>query len=609
MSPLLIAFLAADLAAVREDLAKASDGVVAVERAPRAGRDEVSIACRGKTIALVVRASDEEWGPAAYRGLRELGFLFPHPRRQITPSPARMRRTCGKTVRWAPRLSRRGFHLHTMHPSEWVAGFLEGRGTIAEDTVRWHARNGQNLLQVKLLRTTPDLAPLRASFALARRLGVTTGLDVSFASTQQKGARLLDVPLPLVPLAGLFPGTTGRMAARRARLLAERTGADYLSAELGTSEFTPTPRRASLAWIEAVRAALAESGRSLLIKVHVSTNQPDPEVGSHNFLPRLAHPSVGVLVHTVMLYALDEPAPVYGRKDFADLLAFLRAEKTERPTWYFPETSYFIGVDIDVPLLLTDYLVARARDVELLKREGVGAQVVFTTGQELGYWLMDWTAALQSVSDGPASPLAGLELLGEDLSVWRRVLGYQTRRLKPLLPVLGSANFMDELPFLGPEHRVLARLTLPELERDREALSRERARLAEAAAEIPDVAGVRDEELRLLLEVTFARVRHALALREALARPRGSRERAAALSWARDERLAALEKVRVVAAKYSRYPEAGVFARGRNPTSYAYGYGWPAANLWFWEREERIVAEGRTSPFFMSLYEPLRIVF
>jgi hypothetical protein len=66
--------------------------------------------------------------------------------------------------------------------------------------------------------------------------------------------------------------------------------------------------------------------------------------------------------------------------------------------------------------------------------------------------------------------------------------------------------------------------------------------------------------------------------------------------------------MKIVVAKYSRYPEAGVFARGPNPTSYQYGYGWPAASLWFWEREERQVAEGRRSPFFMSLYEPLRIL-
>lgn len=582
---------AASEAAVREDFARVMKAAglppeaVRFERRPPKGRDETAVECRAGKTTLIVRAKDEEWGPAAYAGLNALGFLFPHPRRQITPSAARRAAACGRTYPWEPALPRRGFHLHTQHPSEFVAGFLEGKGTIAEDEVRWLARNGQNVLQVKLLRTVPDLAPLARAFTLARELGITTGVDVSFFSIQQKSARL------------------GLRAARRASAWANAAGADYVSAELGTSEFTPIPRGLALRWMNEVSRSLRESGRMLFVKVHVSTGQSDPVVGNHNFLPRLADPGVGLLVHTVMLYALEDKAPVYGREDYADLLALAREERAKRPVWYFPETSYFIGIDIDVPLLLTGYLTGRAADARLLSREGFEGQVVFTTGQELAYWLMDWTAALQSC--GRLSAYAGLDLLGEDRRVWAPILAWQDRWLKDegLLSALSASNFMDELPFLRPEHRVLARKTIPELARDRAALGAQIALLERAVAALPKADGIKDEELRLLMEVTFARARHALLVRRALAGDR------AKLQDAARERERALALMKTVVAKYSRYPEAGVFSRGKNSTSYAYGYGWPAASLWYWEREERIVAEDRRSPFFMTLYEPLRILF
>ena len=108
---------------------------------------------------------------------------------------------------------------------------------------------------------------------------------------------------------------------------------------------------------------------------------------------------------------------------------------------------------------------------------------------------------------------------------------------------------------------------------------------------------------------TFDRVRHALWLRRALQEPAKSQARADDLDAAKAQRLATLEKMKIVTAKYSRYPEARLTERERNLTSYHYGYMWPAANLHFWEREERQVREGRSSPFFMNIYNILSIVF
>lgn len=603
----------AEVAAVQEDFAliaaaaKLKPGSLTVVRLKASKKDRADVKCSPKGVTVAVSAGDEEWGPTAYRALETLGFLFPHPRRQVSPTMDKIRVHCGETVEWRPRFKKRGFHLHTQHPSEFTAGFLGGEEKLAEDVVRWHARNRQNLLQVVALKTVKDLpAAVGPSFALARRLGIETGLSVSFSSIQQKSVRLLSWPLPFLPFAKWLPGWAAKTEARRAGALADAIAFDFMSAEMGTSEFTAQDPEAALRGLEAVRAALAERGRALYVKIHVSSNQT---VGGENFnfLPGKADPRVGVLVHTVMPFALTEPAPVYGRKDFADLLAFLRAQKAKRPTWYFPETSYFISVDIDVPLFLTGYLGSRAADLDLLAREKVDGVLDFSTGQELGYWLMDWTHAL-GTGDAPG-PYAGLERLGESRAVWTRILAWQDLQLKKngLLSTLSFPNLMDELPGVARRHRVLDRDLLPELEKDPALLKRRLAALEDAVATLPPTKGVKDPELRLMLDLTALRARHALAVRRAIADPTPE-GRAARLDDAAAVRREAQLLADALPARFSRYPEAAVFERGPNLTSYAFGYGFPARSLWWWEREEEQVRGRQRSPFFRQLYELRRIL-
>ena len=62
-------------------------------------------------------------------------------------------------------------------------------------------------------------------------------------------------------------------------------------------------------------------GHEVTCKAHVSTGQfakhyMDPRTGkpiNFNFLTHFADPRTGLLVHTVQAYALDDPAPTYGR--------------------------------------------------------------------------------------------------------------------------------------------------------------------------------------------------------------------------------------------------------------------------------------------------------
>jgi hypothetical protein len=579
-----------------------SDG----ERGPGAARARIDCAS-GTRITIDVRAPKDAWASTLYFGVHRLGFLFPHPRWQVSPRWHEARRQCGKVFAFEPRLRYRGFHLHTQHPSEWIPGFLTGEAPeIGREFLRWSARNFQNLVQVQLLRGHEDrmwssLTPLIGE---AHRLGLLFGVSLSFAMQQQRAYRLI----PLLEAKTGWGAETSLRAALSGLLA--RADFDYWVVELGSTEFTSTSATSTLRWIAVADELSRARGRSLFVKIHVSSNQSVKDLGNFNFLPSRAPPTVGVLPHTVMFYGLNDGAtPMYGRRDFSDMRQFLAEEARRRPTWYYPETSYFIALDIDVPLFLTDYLVARSADMDLLEREGVVGQVNFTTGQELGYWLFDWTVALLALADYRSRPTAGLELLGEDVSPWRAVLDFQTEFIKrrQLIRVLSAANLQDEWPW-GLD-RIHERTLLSEVRRDPEALRREIADLEAALAVLPDISAVRRLELRRMLGVTWLRFEHALELRRALLHQGRSSIFYAHLRAAKDRRREARAIMNAWVRDHGRYPEAGVFVRHENWTSYPFGYGWPAAELHFWRREEGIVEFNVSQPFFENIFNPLRILF
>ncbi len=570
----------------------------------------VQIACSDGKVVLNVVAPDQEWAPAFYFGLQTLGFLFPHPRIQITPTTSQIFSQCGRTILWKPRFQFRGFHLHTQHPNEWVHGFLMDKPKIALDLIKWLARNGQNILQVKLLKTGREnwkkhTAPL---LSYAQKMGLTVGIDVAFASLQQKAFRLLDVPYFMAVLSSVSGAYDEEIIQKTIRVLNKELPFDYMSADMGMSEFTPTDFERTLGWIEAARKALYKLNRQLFLKMHVSTGQDHPKYGNFNFLPQFSHPTVGTQPHTVMFYGLrDKSAPVYGRTDFSDLMSIMQQEKQKRSQWYFPETSYWVGIDIDVPLLLTDYLLARSDDMDIAEQMGLEGHVNFTSGQELGYWLMDWTVALLNNEVYKGRPLIGLELLGEPLNVWRPIVEFQNKHFKVngLISILSSSNLMDEVP--GFKHQVLKRRTMKDLSGDTAGLKIEIDALESALRERPPIEGIRNQELRAMMRITWLRMEHAYHIRKAL--HLSKTEKITNLHDAWKVRTRAKAEVENVLAGFQRYPEARVSEKHKNLTSYEYGYIWTAKTLHFWEREEEMIRTNNYSPFFMNIYKPLDLIF
>lgn len=549
--------------------------------------------CSKDGMTLSIASPSDERSSAFYKGLRELGFLFPHPLRQISPDLNQIKKSCGRIWNWHPTLKFRGFHLHTLHPSEWVAGFYQNRPDVAEAAIRWMARNSQNIFDLSLLNVPlEDVAQqMRPHFKLAQSFQIHTGVSLGIALQQQNSYKLLTLWDSYFGMSSLDKIEKGLNKLFKSLPLS------YLILEAGSSEFTPTDYEKTLSWLELAGKIAAKNNKLLFTKVHVSSNQFSEKWGNYNLLPQFSSESVGVLPHSVMFYGMrDNKAPMYGNKNFHAIRDFMLTQKTKRPTWYYPETSYWVGMDVDIPLFLTDYLRTRAQDLEFLFQNKIEGQLNFTTGHALGYWLFDWNLALLTDSDYNFDPLIGIKLLGEDASVWKKLMDYQTHwyKEKGLISLLSSANLQDEL---SETHRIHERKTMRELSKDPKRLAQEIALLKLALVHIPSRDAIKNDELKVLMEVNILRHLHALAIRQNQ------------FDTARAHRKKAQCFIRSLSQLPTNYPNLPLFSEWKNPTSYQFGYLYTAETLYFWEREERQLKKNSYFPFWGNIYDVWDILF
>lgn len=594
--------LEGDLALIEKE-AKLTRGTLRINSIKEAEQFTVKISCKGQSYLFDVAAVKGEKAATLYKGLREMGFLFPHPMVQVSPSSQQMKKTCGRSYTWRPALRYRGFHLHNLHPNEWVHGFYMNRPEVGEAMVRWSARNGQNLLEMSILRTSPYdglVMQMRKQFELARKLEIQTGITIGLAFTQQKSYKLLSVWQSFL---GWGAEETVEQGLKK---LYRDFPLSYIFLEAGTSEFTPTNYAKTLEWLNWAAKISQEHGAQIFTRAHISSNQHDKKYGNYNFLSQYAHESVGVLPHTVMFYSLlDEKAPMYGNKNFHGMKAFMLDQKDNRPTWYYPETSWWLGMDIDVPLLLTDYLYSRAEDFKFLYLNEIEGHINFTTGHAMGYWLFDWNLALINDLDYDFSPLIGLKLLGEPIPTWEKMIKFQHEwfKKKGLIAQLSSPNLQDEL---SETERIHDRFTMKQLRYNREQNKKEIALLEEGLAAWPDFSDVKNQELKDLLTITKLRHLHAIDLRKGL---RHGNETKYWVDKARVYRRQANDLVMKISKLPTNYPELPLFEVHENPTSYQFGYVYPAASMYWWKREEKQIVRDSFVPWRDNIYDVWNILF
>jgi hypothetical protein len=599
----------------------------------------------GQTV-LRLQANSPDGVACGLYGLLQgkLGFRFHHPRESVLPEYRRWPLPQQFDFSGRPRFEKNGFHLHTMHPIELAEQLLNPDFPNAfEDVARyidWLARNGQNSLQFVLLRGVDrNRWPRHAARIVeyAHRRGIMCGVQISLSMLQQQSFQA-------ITLLRLYPSYTRQVDDTLAWLF--QAPWDFISLEPTMGEHLPFLGKLVPDVQAHLERQVAERYHALLLfGTHVIGGAAAPRE------PQLA--DSGILVHSVMCYSVSEStAPVYGNKNQCFMLQTAQKEQPRRETWYWPESSYWVGFDTPVPLLLLPYLDARHQDIETMAMLGVNGHLTFTSGWEWGYWLIDWSIARWSWEYWDAqriqqsNSLSSLQELLPDrrlIPLWREALRLQNVYLKErdLMRFMAAATPFSELPHPfdkpfqpAPEFHFsqLLRSTsvvnvkrqldqpIKNLEEYARTMSGLVRRVEAILAENKVVSSTAAMQLKLARELSRAlaisaqRAQHrAMTLRALEARitermagnddiKKGS---AALISEARLLRSEALKLVKQQEIGY-RYPLPLLNGQRKSLTAYPFGYLYPASRLYFWEREEEQVVHGRFDPLFMNLWDVRR---
>src|SRR5690606_15224833 len=112
--------------------------------------------------------------------------------------------------------------------------------------------------------------------------------------------------------------------------------------------------------------------------------------------------------------------------------------------------------------------------------------------------------------------------------------------------------------------------------------------------------------IKSLMQVNRLRHEHALAIREALLDLKLKEKK---LKEAVKTREAAKKIIKDLSQLYTNYPGLPLFKEWENPTAYQFGYAYPAAILYFWEREENQIRHDSYFPVWGNMYDVFDIVF
>lgn len=613
--------------------------------APDASYRWTATAAKGKPTLRLAAVTPEGVASGLYGLLQErIGIRFIHPRQTVFPSHRRWPLPSSFTFSGTPRFDSRGFHLHTLHPAELTEQLHDpirpGAFREVAEYIDWLARNGQNTFQFFLLRDVDRNAwPAHGKRIVdyAHRRGIRCGVEISLAMLQQQAFQAITLLRP-------FPSYRRQVDGTLAWLF--RAQWDFVTLEATMGEHLPFIGNL----LPGVQGYLEEQVERrhrarLFYATHVICTDNGEKVR------RPLRSESGILIHTVMSYSVSEPkAPVYGNDNQCFMLAAAESETRQRETWYWPESSYWVGFDTSVPLILLTYLDARWQDMETMARIGVSGHLTFTSGWEWGYWLTDWSIARWSwrlADNGRERGTAPLSRLGELFpdpllsALWRQALDLQNRYLKEreLQRYVSALTPFSELPHPldrpfqpDPEFHYAWLLKKAAPAEAANILAGPVADLEAFAGALESVAMRLDARIDALvkqgrmtaeqaalaaeltdgLQVTALRARHrALTLRALLAKrdePGLFTEHQASthlLEKAAGVRKEALRFVRRQEGRY-RYPVE--FLAGRRPslTAYPFGYLYPVSTLFFWEREEEQVRRERFDPLFMNLWDVRR---
>lgn len=572
---------------------------------------------------------------AVYAVAEQAGIRYLHPEETLYPASPRWP-TGDISGVFGPSFQRRSFRVHRTHPIELDAPLDSSKVDMEVHQKRWIDWN------VKMRQSLANGWDEEFVGDYSYQRGFPRELGFNLLNTQQGMRPVIDpddersdeeqvadyVDWLLRPVEGL-------------------PSAEAVSFQFNPSEFTEADHHETVRRLIAIADKFAADypGIDLYTINHGTHQEPSESHGMRFFdLSSLAPGNLGVRVHTLMFYDLERPAPVYGNQDFKYLLDFAKKQSEKRRIVHYPESSWWLTFDLPVPLYLAPVtLEARAHDISLLKSRlskneeqssGVYGHDLFTTGQEWGYWLIDWCVA-QMTWDARKDHGTCIDEFttaleqGESIaSVLKAVTKRQVKDMRDpdLIRMLVGSDDATEAAFDAG----IVFHPLPPQPKDVLAMSDEEAArfqrksvdpLAEMAADYRDWARSVEKTLKeqsksqapfvreihdglrvfgLRAELAAAIYQSALDLRSALARNDLKEvERAhLGLEKAREVLEHAREVIHARAEDY-RYPDAltidgdepGTSGAVENSTVYTYRYLSRTHRLFFWERPVNQLAE------------------
>ena len=588
--------------------------------------------------SIVVTIDDKVLGPQEYRLLTDgdtirvessdpigasyglyhiawdLGARWYHPEEVHIPDEVHMLRAYLGEVH-GPSFQQRGFHEHTQHPTVWSDFYMRpnepGYREKISNYLKWLLRNRQNTASYHMLNTvnlsawSPWMA---ATVEEAHSYGIEFGVVTSFADQQQNNFKLI---------ADVASDSTEQIV--ESLDIIARTGVDFITFQIGTSEFTKPSDTDVLSWLQLSVDYLADEfpDTDPWAWIHITCDLEADSGGKFFHLPLQADPRLGAWVHTTMYYTLTDPAPVYECEDFTHQVDFLQQANGTRPQTFFPETAWWLGFDNNMPLVLPVTGLSRQRDIQTIGEYDVTGHITFTTGREWTFWMYDhylmaatwdrtltWSGYLDKVQHifGESGPVAM-----QTVQEWTSLQDMHFYNENPLI----FFYLAGELPQdeAGAQAGVIARRPkIPFSEvyaysaeefaqweaRDYAMLERMLPLYSELLQQMPVTTNGTEGQRRLYQElyraysIYVARIEHALALYGAVIDLREGATEAALqkLAAAQDITTAVLSDISVQELQYRYDDELLILEKPESLTAYPYGYLWETHTGFFWTRRD-----------------------
>jgi len=355
--------------------------------------------CGGRGSLVVTRGETDlsaQW--AAYELLERWGVRFFHPEETFVPETLDVP-LLPLDIHEVPFLRWRTMNVHRTHPVELSAPepLLPGvdMGAHQRRWVDWCIRN-------KHTAASGWDAAFIGNYAYDRGLPRQAGINL--LNTQQGFEPVIDPDDPRPEEVQIEEAIVDALAP-----IAGAPEASAFGFQFNPSEFTEADPDDTVRRLTFIADWFAEHRPDVLLTTinHGTHGEPVPGYDVRFFdLSMFAPTNLGVRVHTLMFYDVVRPAPVYGNEDFRFLYTFMRREAEQRRIIYYPESSWWLTFDLPVPLFLAPATIdAREVDLDVLgdlastsdeQTNGLYGHHLFTSGQEWGYWMIDWCTSVMT---------------------------------------------------------------------------------------------------------------------------------------------------------------------------------------------------------------------